>query len=126
MATVHAEFSPPNIDTFIDEEKAGRRSLIIRPFRFKDFGRETRRNIDSLGGKNMDNGKKLMTGLVAGALVGAVAGMLLAPKSGKENRKIVGEKAAKIRSRASGAIGSVKSRIKKTPNEKTVVEAPSN
>ncbi len=74
----------------------------------------------------MNGGKKLVTGLVVGVIVGTVVGLLLAPKSGKENRKIVGEKAAKIRSRASGAIGSVKSRIKKTPDEKTVVEAPSN
>ncbi len=73
----------------------------------------------------MDNGKKLMTGLVAGALVGAVAGMLLAPKSGKENRKMVGEKAGKIRNRTGGAIGSLKSRMKKTPTE-TAVEEPSN
>lgn len=49
---------------------------------------------------------KLTTGLVAGAIVGTVAGLLLAPKSGKENRKMVGEKAGKIRSR-----------IKKTPSE---------
>ncbi len=73
----------------------------------------------------MGNGKKLMTGLVAGALVGAVAGMLLAPKSGKENRKMVGEKAGKIRNRTGEAIGSLKSRIKKIPTE-TAVEEPSN
>ena len=40
-------------------------------------------------------GNKLVTGLVAGALVGAAAGILLAPKSGKETRKMVGEKAGK-------------------------------
>ena len=68
----------------------------------------------------MGNGKKLMVGLVAGATVGSIAGMLLAPKSGKENRKMVGEKAAKIRSRTRGAIGSVKSRNKKTPSETAV------
>jgi len=69
----------------------------------------------------MGSGKKLITGLAAGAIVGTVAGLLLAPKSGKENRKMVGEKAADIRSRTGGAIGSVKRRIKKTPSE-TVVE----
>ena len=42
----------------------------------------------------MASGKKLITGLVAGAIVGTAAGLLLAPKSGKENRKMVGEKAA--------------------------------
>ncbi len=73
----------------------------------------------------MDNGKKLVTGLVAGAVMGTIAGMLLAPKSGKENRKMVGEKASKIRTRTGGAIGNLKSRIKKTPAE-TAVEEPSN
>lgn len=46
--------------------------------------------------------------------MGTIAGMLLAPKSGKENRKMVGEKTAKIRSR-----------IKKSPSE-IAVEEPSN
>lgn len=73
----------------------------------------------------MDNGKKLMTGLVAGAVLGTIAGMLLAPKSGKENRKMVGEKASKIRNRTGEAIGNLKSRMKKTPAE-TAVEEPSN
>ena len=72
----------------------------------------------------MGSGKKLITGLVAGAIVGTVAGLLLAPKSGKENRKMVGEKAAKIQSRTGGAISSVKSRIKKTPSG-TAIEEPS-
>ena len=73
----------------------------------------------------MDNGKKMVTGLVAGAILGTIAGMLLAPKSGKENRKMVGERASKIRSKTGGAIGSLKSRMKKTPAE-TAVEEPSN
>ena len=73
----------------------------------------------------MGNGKKLVTGLVAGAIVGTVAGMLLAPKSGKENRKMVAEKAGKFKSQTGSAIGGLKKRIKKTPSE-TAVEEPSN
>ena len=73
----------------------------------------------------MDNGKRLVTGLVAGAILGSIAGMLLAPKSDKENRKMVGEKASKIRSRTGETIGNLKSRMKKTPTE-TAVEEPSN
>ena len=69
--------------------------------------------------------KKMVTGLVAGAVVGSIAGLLLAPRSGKENRKMVGEKASKIKSRTGGAMGSLKNRIKKTPSEATV-EEPSN
>lgn len=74
----------------------------------------------------MENGKKLVTGLVAGALVGAAAGLLLAPKSGKENRKFVGSKAGKIRSRTGQAVGSLKNRIKKTSSEPTVEEPSKN
>ena len=73
----------------------------------------------------MGNGKKLMTGMVAGAIVGTVAGILMAPKSGKENRKMVGDKAGKMRNRTGGAIGNLKNRIKKTPDE-TAVEEPSS
>ena len=53
----------------------------------------------------MANGKRLMTGLVAGAILGTLAGMLVAPKSGKETRKMVGEKASKIRNRTGEGYG---------------------
>lgn len=36
---------------------------------------------------------KLVTGLIVGGAVGSVVGMALSPKSGKENRKAVKEKA---------------------------------
>lgn len=39
------------------------------------------------------NGGKFIIGATIGALAGAVAGLLLAPKSGKETRKIIGETA---------------------------------
>ncbi len=74
----------------------------------------------------MANGKRLMTGLVAGAILGTLAGMLVASKSGKENRKMVGEKASKIRNRTGEAMGSLKSRIKKTPTETAVEESSNN
>ena len=74
----------------------------------------------------MANGKRLMTGLGAGAILGTLAGMLVAPKSGKENRKMVGEKASKIRNRTGEAMGSLKSRIKKTPTETAVEESSNN
>ena len=73
----------------------------------------------------MTNAKKLVTGLVAGAIVGTTAGLLLAPKSGKENRKMVGEKASKIRNRTGGAMSNLKSRIKKN-HTATAVEENSN
>ncbi len=73
----------------------------------------------------MASGKKLITGLVAGATVGTIAGLLLAPKSGRENRKMAGEKASMIRSRTGGAFGTLKSRMKRNHTE-TAVEEPSN
>ena len=39
------------------------------------------------------NTSKLITGLVAGALVGAAIGLLAAPKPGDETRKVVRDKA---------------------------------
>ena len=40
-----------------------------------------------------DNGKKFLLGAALGAMAGAVAGILFAPKSGKETRKIIVDKA---------------------------------
>ena len=40
---------------------------------------------------------KMVTGLIAGAAMGAVAGLLFAPKSGKESRQIVAARANKLR-----------------------------
>ena len=42
----------------------------------------------------------LMTGLIAGAAVGAAAGLLLAPKPGKVTRRFVAMRAGKIRRKA--------------------------
>ncbi len=70
----------------------------------------------------MASGKKMITGMVAMATVGTIAGMLLAPKSGKENRKMVAMKASKIRNRAGGAFGTLKSRMKRNHSETPVEE----
>ena len=40
-----------------------------------------------------DSGGKFILGAMIGAAAGAIAGILFAPKSGKETRKIVGDKA---------------------------------
>ena len=45
---------------------------------------------------------KLVTGLIAGAAVGAVVGLLFAPKPGKESRRIVANRAGNIRHKTSG------------------------
>ena len=64
-------------------------------------------------------GNKLVTGLVAGALVGVAAGILLAPKTGKETRKMVGEKAGK-------AMGNVRQKFAKRRGSDIIEEHSSN
>ena len=74
----------------------------------------------------MTGSNKLITGLVAGALVGAAAGILLAPKTGKESQSIVGAKAGEIRSKTSAYIGTVKEKIRRGRNADTVEETSEN
>ena len=52
---------------------------------------------------------KLVTGLTAGAALGAVAGLLFAPKPGKESRQMVASRARGIRHKASGWLGVMRS-----------------
>ena len=47
----------------------------------------------------MKTGNKVALGLASGMLVGAVAGMLLAPKGGKETRHLIVSQASKLRRR---------------------------
>jgi len=42
------------------------------------------------------NGKKFLAGAALGVIAGAIAGLLFAPKSGAETRKIIKEKAKEI------------------------------
>ncbi len=53
------------------------------------------------------------TGLIAGAVVGAVAGLLLAPKSGKETRQIVVKRAGEVRGKAGQFATSVRERMRR-------------
>lgn len=45
----------------------------------------------------MNKGAKFGIGLGVGAILGAIVGLLFAPKSGKETRKIIAEKAKKLK-----------------------------
>ena len=74
----------------------------------------------------MTSSNKLITGLVAGALVGAAAGILFAPKPGRESRIIVGAKAEEIRSKTGGYIGTVKEKIKRGRGADAVEEPSEN
>ena len=59
----------------------------------------------------MEKGNKLVTGLVAGAAVGAIAGLLFAPKTGKEARSIVSARAGEIRHKTGHYVGGLRNRI---------------
>ena len=52
---------------------------------------------------------KFVVGLAVGVLTGAVAGMLMAPKSGKETRKVIKTRAGELGSRTRQFIAKRKS-----------------
>ncbi len=64
---------------------------------------------------------KIVTGLIAGIAVGAVAGLLFAPKPGKAARKIVASRAGQIRYKAGGYIDAMRSRRKNPGNHPVLV-----
>ena len=61
----------------------------------------------------MSTSNKFVTGLLAGAIVGAVAGLILAPKPGRDTRDIVGARTNQLRTWADPYIGNLKERFKK-------------
>ncbi len=60
----------------------------------------------------------LMVGLIAGAIVGAVAAILLSPKTGKENRQIVRENFIKGRERIAKGVERIRNRQDARDQEK--------
>ena len=60
---------------------------------------------------NKDSAAGFFTGLIVGALIGVVVGFLYAPQSGTETRRMVKEKAATLKERASTAAGKVKDAV---------------
>lgn len=61
---------------------------------------------------NMSNGQKILFSFLAGAAAGVVAGLLLAPDSGKEIRKKIAKKASDIK-------GNLENRIRSFKTEET-------
>ena len=58
---------------------------------------------------------QLFTGLIVAAAVGAVAGLLFAPKPGKVTRRFVGMRANKMRRKASDYVDAL--RLRSEPQE---------
>ena len=60
---------------------------------------------------NNDNGGSFALGLLVGGIIGALIGMLLAPKPGAETRSEIWERSELLRSRADEAAASLRERV---------------
>lgn len=69
----------------------------------------------------MVNRNKLVTGLIAGAAVGAAAGLLFAPEPGKVSRQIMAARTGDIRHKAGGFVAAIRSRRKNNENHPALV-----
>ena len=58
--------------------------------------------------------------LLAGALAGTAVGLMLAPKSGKETREVVGSKAGELQQRAGDYVDLLRAKFKKDEEAETV------
>jgi gas vesicle protein len=67
----------------------------------------------------MANPNRFLTGLVAGTVVGALAGLFLAPKPGKDARELVKDRTGVIRNKAETYVESLKERFKGQPGEES-------
>jgi gas vesicle protein len=61
-------------------------------------------------GHNRNEGYGFTTWFIFGALVGAAAGILLAPKSGRETREMIGDQAGRWREKANYEAGRFRER----------------
>ncbi|TXK52128.1 YtxH domain-containing protein [Pontibacter qinzhouensis] len=77
-----------------------------------------------------NSGTKLAVGLLAGAGVGVLAGVLLAPEKGKDARKKIAESASKLGSQVSNSLNSTKEKLNSwtaaKPDKTRVVTSPYN
>ena len=61
----------------------------------------------------MTSRNQIVTGIIVGALVGTVLGLLVAPKTGKETRQIVATKGSAIKSKAGDYFTVIRNKMKK-------------
>ena len=57
---------------------------------------------------NKDKVSGLAIGLAVGAVIGLAIGFLYAPKSGKETRELIKEKALEVKEKAASAVSKIK------------------
>lgn len=61
----------------------------------------------------MTSRNQIVTGIIAGALVGTALGLLVAPKTGKETRQIVLTKGTAIKNKAGDYFTIIRNRMRK-------------
>ena len=59
----------------------------------------------------MASRNKFVTGLIAGAAVGTAAGLLFAPRPGKETRQVVSARTGDLRQKAGNYVGTMRQRM---------------
>ena len=62
----------------------------------------------------------ILGGILAGALAGTAVGLMLAPKSGKESREVVGSKAGELQQRAGDYVDLLRAKFKKDDKAQAV------
>ena len=67
---------------------------------------------------NEGSNGNLLVGLIGGAIAGAVAALLLSPKTGKENRQVLGEGFTKGRERIAKGVEKIRNRQDSRDTEK--------
>ena len=61
----------------------------------------------------MTTRNQIVTGIIAGALVGTALGLLVAPKTGKETRQLVAMRGSAIKTKAGDYFTVIRNRMKK-------------
>ena len=64
-----------------------------------------------------NNALGILGGMLIGALVGAVAMLLLAPQSGKDTRRQMQEKGIELRDRTTEMVGDTLAQVRSNPNK---------
>ncbi|MCH8281833.1 MAG: YtxH domain-containing protein [Chloroflexi bacterium] len=64
----------------------------------------------------MSANTKLIAALTTGAVLGAAAGLLLAPNPGKETRKVVAAQSGQLRHKAGHYIGNLRGSLRRREN----------
>ena len=61
----------------------------------------------------MTNRNQVVTGIIAGALLGSAVGLLFAPKAGRETREIVGTRSTAIKTKAGDYFSVIRNKLKR-------------